>query len=154
MEINKTAREKTRQCTFTWKGIGQHAGATSPEPSGDHMILVWAVTAHLEESRSQDMAAKAQPGETQRRSSAHLLWETHGPSPLPSKEVSAFSEGQRGCKLIWSQKEQLTWRARVEAGVKVNGVGSHSVILRVSLKLTGLLFPSLINRNGVHNPLL
>ena len=110
---------------------------------------------YLEESGSQDMAAKAQPGETQRRSPAHLLCETCGASPLPSKEGPTFSEGQGGCKLMWSQKEQLTWRARVEVGVKVSGVGDpEGVTLRVSLKLTGLQFPSLVNRNGVHNPLL
>lgn len=37
----------------------------------------------------------------------------------------------------------------------MSGVGDpEDVTLRVSLKLTGLLFPSLVNRNGVHNPLL
>lgn len=36
----------------------------------------------------------------------------------------------------------------------MSGVGSHSVILRVSLKLTALLFPPLVNRNGVYNPSL
>lgn len=47
MEINKTAREKTTQCTFTWKGWGSKQEQQALSPVGTHMVLVWAVTARM-----------------------------------------------------------------------------------------------------------
>lgn len=73
----------------------QRAGAAGPELSGDRMTLSMTPGSILGgsdgpltgqttkggylESRSQDMTAKTQPGETPRQSPAYPLCETNGP---------------------------------------------------------------------------